>query len=44
MDYRKNKGYMIRHRCMECRKTILNKVAPDDCFLDFIKQLNKERT
>jgi len=43
IDYRKNKGYMIEHRCMKCKKIMLNKVAPDDNFLDFIKQLNKER-
>ncbi|MDD5377135.1 MAG: RNHCP domain-containing protein [Candidatus Gracilibacteria bacterium] len=43
IDYRKNKGYMIRHQCMECKKTILNKVAPDDHFLEFIRKLNKER-
>lgn len=43
MDYRKNKWYMIKHMCERCGKTILNKVAPDDDFLKFIKQLNKER-
>lgn len=43
IDYRKNKGYMISHRCEKCQKTILNKVAPDDHFLEFIRKLNKER-
>lgn len=43
IDYRKNKGYMIEHQCTKCQKTILNKVAPDDNFLEFVKKLNKER-
>lgn len=43
IDYRKNKGYMIEHVCEKCGKHMLNKVAPDDCFLEFIKKLNKER-
>lgn len=43
IDYRKNKGYMIQHQCVRCKKTILNKVAPDDDFLEFVKKMNKER-
>lgn len=43
IDYRKNKGYMIQHQCTKCQKTILNKVAPDDNFLEFVKKLNKKR-
>ena len=34
---------MIQHECVKCKKSILNKVAPDDHFLEFIKKLNKER-
>lgn len=34
---------MIQHQCTKCKKTILNKVAPDDCFLEFIKKFNKNR-
>ena len=41
IDYKKNKGNMIKHRCNKCQKTILNKVALDDRFLDFIKKRNK---
>jgi len=43
IDYRKNKGYMIEHLCIKCKKTMLNKVAPDDHFLDFIRKFNKNR-
>jgi hypothetical protein len=31
---------MIKHRCIKCNKEILNKIAPDDKFLEFIKKLN----
>ncbi len=41
IDYKKNKGYMLRHRCRKCNKVILNKVAPDDDFLDFSKKINR---
>ncbi len=37
IDYKKNKGYMIKHKCEKCGKENLNKLAPDDFFLDFIK-------
>ena len=43
IDYRKNKGYMVKHQCIKCKKNILNKVAPDDHFLDFIRKLNIDR-
>lgn len=42
IDYRRNKGYMIKHICLICEKTILNKVAEDDDFLEFVKKRNKE--
>ncbi len=29
-DYRGNKGFMILHRCMKCRKESWNKAAGDD--------------
>ncbi|MCK9271975.1 RNHCP domain-containing protein [Candidatus Gracilibacteria bacterium] len=41
IDYKKNKDYMIRHKCQKCGKEILNKVAEDDNFLDFVKKINK---
>ena len=41
IDYKKNKGYMIKHKCQKCNKEILNKVAIDDNFLDFTKKINK---
>lgn len=41
IDYRKNKWYMIKHKCSKCDKEILNKVAPDDKFEDFTKTLYK---
>ena len=37
IDYRKNKGDMIRHRCETCGKEMLNIVAPDDDFLEFVR-------
>lgn len=36
IDYKKNKWYMIKHRCVKCSKEILNKVAPDDEFEEFV--------
>jgi len=41
IDYKKNKWNMIKHKCTNCWKEILNKIAPDDNFLDFIKKRNK---
>lgn len=41
IDYKKNKWWMIKHKCTICNKEILNKIAPDDNYLDFIKKLNK---
>jgi predicted hydrolase (HD superfamily) len=41
MDYRKGKGDMIRHRCEKCGKEMLNKVAPDDEVVKFVKKHNK---
>lgn len=41
IDHKKNKWDMIKHRCKKCRKEILNKVAPDDNFIDFVKKINK---
>jgi len=32
---------MIKHRCVKCGKEILNKLAPDDEFLEFVKNNNK---
>ena len=40
IDYKKNKGNMIKHKCLKCWKEILNKVAPDDNFLDFVNSVN----
>lgn len=36
IDYKKNKGYMIKHKCIKCGKEILNKLASDDEFLEFV--------
>ena len=41
VDHKKNKWNMIRHRCVKCSKEILNKLAPDDKFLEFIQTYNK---
>lgn len=41
IDYKKNKWNMIKHKCQKCGKEILNKIAPDDNFLDFVKKINK---
>ncbi|MBS9784471.1 RNHCP domain-containing protein [Candidatus Gracilibacteria bacterium] len=40
--YKKNKGDMIQHQCEKCGKTILNKTAPDDKFIEFVRQKNSE--
>lgn len=41
IDHKKNKWNMIRHQCQKCGKEMLNKVAPDDNFIDFVKKINK---
>jgi len=41
IDHKKNKWWMIKHKCNKCNKEILNKIAPDDNFLDFIEKRNK---
>lgn len=41
IDYRKNKGDMIRQKCQKCGKEMLNMVAPDDAFLAFVREINK---
>ncbi len=41
IDYKKNKWNMILHRCEKCSKEILNKLAPDDNFIDFVKKQYK---
>ena len=40
IDYKKNKGNMIKHKCLKCNKEILNKVSPDDNFFDFVNKVN----
>ncbi len=42
IDFKKNKWNMIKHKCTKCEKEILNKVAPDDNFLDFVKKINMQ--
>ena len=42
IDYKKNKWNMIKHKCQKCQKEILNKIAPDDDFLNFVKQINNQ--
>lgn len=41
IDYKKNKWYMIKHKCLNCDKEILNKIASDDNFLDFVNKIYK---
>jgi DNA-directed RNA polymerase subunit RPC12/RpoP len=33
-DYKRNKWYMIKHKCIKCSKESINKLAPDDDFID----------
>lgn len=40
IDNKKNKGWMIKHECIKCKKQILNKVAPDDMFAEWMKKNN----
>ncbi|MBB1565339.1 RNHCP domain-containing protein [Candidatus Gracilibacteria bacterium] len=42
IEYKKNKGYMIKHKCKKCQKEMLNKIAPDDNFLEFVEKRNKK--
>lgn len=30
LDYRGNKGFMVLHRCVKCRKEMWNRAAEDD--------------
>lgn len=41
IDNKKNKWWMIKHKCLKCSKEMLNKIAPDDNFLEFIEKINK---
>jgi len=41
IDHKKNKWDMIKHKCKKCNKEILNKIAPDDNFIDLVKKINK---
>ncbi|MBP8016599.1 RNHCP domain-containing protein [Candidatus Gracilibacteria bacterium] len=38
IDYNGKKGYMIKHKCIKCGKENINKIAPDDEFVEFIKK------
>ena len=40
IDHKKNKGWMIQHRCIRCKKEILNMLAEDDQFTNWIKEKN----
>lgn len=40
IDYKKNKWWMIKHKCTKCGKEILNKIAIDDNYVEFISKLN----
>ena len=40
IDKKKNKGWMVEHKCLKCRKKILNKLASDDNFVEFIQKLH----
>jgi len=39
IDFRKKNGWVIVHKCKKCGKTIVNKLAPDDEYLEFMKEL-----
>ena len=41
IDFKKNKWNMVKHKCIKCGKEILNKIAPDDAFLEFVEKRNK---
>ena len=41
IDYKWKKWYMILHKCKKCRKTIPNKLSPDDKFLEYIQSSSK---
>lgn len=41
IDHKKNKWWMIKHKCVKCGKEILNKVAPDDKYIEFVQKLNE---
>ena len=41
IDHKKNKWWMIEHKCQKCGKTILNKIAPDDNFFEFVQKRSK---
>lgn len=41
IDHKKNKWWMIKHKCSRCGKEILNKIAPDDNYIDFVNKINK---
>lgn len=43
IDWKKNKWDMIRHKCLQCGKEMLNIVAPDDDFVEFVRRLNKKK-
>lgn len=41
IDHRKGKGDMIRQKCQKCSKEMINMVAPDDAFLEFVRKINR---
>lgn len=41
IEYKKNKWNMIKHKCNKCWKEILNKISPDDNFIEFVERRNK---
>ncbi len=43
IDNKKNKGWMIQHECTLCHKKILNKIAEDDNFIEWIKRKNTQQ-
>lgn len=43
IEYKKKKWNMIKYTCAKCWKSILNKIAPDDKFFDFVKHINKNK-
>jgi hypothetical protein len=42
IDYRKGKGDVIVQKCEKCGKEMVNKLAPDDEVLVFVREQNKK--
>jgi len=43
IDFRKKNGWVVVHKCKKCGKTIVNKLAPDDEYLEFMKKVAQKK-